>query len=116
MLKKLLSLGIVLGFAFSILLPNSFVSAETEDEDTATEEEANETGSDEATEEEADVEESADEEENAAASDDEKEEAAKSTTTASDGPVDFTIYFYVIGFVVVTIIGMYAFTEGIRKK
>jgi len=104
MLKKLLSLAIALGLAFSILLPSTFVYADDEDDDAETEEEA-------------DAEESDDEEEadDDAAEEDEDEES-ESTTPASDEPEDLTIYFYVIGFVVVLIVGMYAFTEGTRKK
>lgn len=101
MLKRWLALSVVLGFAFSILLPNSFVQAEDDnDDDAATEEEAD------VDEEESDDEEGTDEEE----SDDE------SAAPASDEPEDPAIYIYVISFVVVLGIGMYAFTEGTRKE
>src|SRR5699024_315611 len=105
MLKKLLSLAIALGLAFSILLPSTFMYADDEDDDAETEEEA-------------DAEESNDDEEDAeedATVADEVEEA-ESTAQASDEPEDLTIYFYVIGFVVILIVGMYAFTECMRKK
>jgi len=91
MLKRLLSFGIVLGFAFCILLPNSLVYAETEEDEAATEEEVD------------------NEEEG-----EEKEESE--SAAASDEPEDWSIYFYVIGFVSVLIIGMYAFTEGTKKS
>ena len=100
MLKRLLSFGIVLGFAFCILLPNSLVYAETKEDDTATEEEA-------------DAEENANEEET---DDEEANEEESETAAASEEPTDWSIYFYVIGFVSVLIIGMYAFTEGTRKS
>lgn len=103
MLKKLLSLAIALGLAFSILLPSTFAHAESE-EIAATEEAADEEETD-------DEEESEDEE----AAEDEDEES-ESTAPANDEPEDLTIYFYVVGFVVVLIIGMYAFTEGMRKN
>lgn len=98
MLKRLLSFGIVLGFAFCILLPNSLVYAETEEDDAATEEEVDN---------EEESEDNADEGE-------EKEESEPAA--ASDEPEDWSIYFYVIGFVSVLIIGMYAFTEGTKKS
>lgn len=98
MFKKLLSLAIVLGLAFTILLPSSFVYADEEEEDVKTEEEA-------------DAEDSSEEEADAT-----DEEESESTNSASDESGDLSIYFYVIGFVVVLIIVMYAFTEGTRKK
>jgi|SRR5690625_2044681 len=101
MLRKLLTLGIVLGLAFSILLPSSFVHAETEDEEAETEEEAND--------------EEANEEEDANEGEEESDEEAESTA-ASDEPEDLRIYFYVVGFVVVLVLVMYAFTEGMRKN
>jgi|SRR5690625_1925596 len=111
MLKRLLSFGIVLGFAFCILLPNSLVYAETEEDDTATEEEAD--AEENANEEETDDEE-ANEEDAEAEEGEEKEESE--SAAASEEPTDWSIYFYVIGFVSVLIIGMYAFTEGTRKS
>jgi|SRR5690625_149145 len=102
MLRKLLTLGIVLGLAFSILLPSSFVHAETEDEEAETEEEAND--------------EEANEEEDANEGEEESDEEAESTAAASDEPEDLRIYFYVVGFVVVLVLVMYAFTEGMRKN
>src|SRR5690625_165760 len=91
MLKRLLSFGIVLGFAFCILLPNSLVYAETEEDEAATEEEVD------------------NEEEG-------EEKEGSESAAASDEPEDWSIYFYVIGFVSVLIIGMYAFTEGTKKS
>lgn len=110
MLKKLLSLAIALGLAFSILLPGTFVHADDEEDDAATEEEADaeESDDEEATD---DEEESEDEE-----ATEEDEEESESKAPADDEPEDLTIYFYVIGFVVVLILVMYAFTEGTRKK
>src|SRR5699024_4315178 len=105
MLRKLLSLGIVLGLAFSILLPSSFVHAETEDEEVETEEEANDEEDANEGEEESDEEGTTDE-----------EEEAESTAAASDEPEDLRIYFYVVGFIVVLVLVMYAFTEGMRRN
>ncbi len=93
MLKKILALVVALGLSFSILLPSNFVSAEDEEDDAETEEQA-------------------DEEE----SDDEEDEDSEASVPSSDEPEDLTIYFYVVGFIVVLTLGMYAFTEGIRKK
>jgi len=76
------------------------VYAETKEDDTATEEEA-------------DAEENANEEET---DDEEANEEESETAAASEEPTDWSIYFYVIGFVSVLIIGMYAFTEGTRKS
>lgn len=109
MLKRLLSFGIVLGFAFCILLPNSLVYAETKEDDTATEEEAD-------AEENANEEETDDEEANEEDVEAEESEEESETAAASEEPTDWSIYFYVIGFVSVLIIGMYAFTEGTRKS
>ena len=92
MLKKYLSFMIALGLAFSILLPSTFVHADDEDD--------------------AETEEQADEEE----SDDEEDEESEENASSSDESEDLTIYFYVVGFVVVLTLGMYAFTEGRRKK
>src|SRR5699024_9325126 len=104
MLKNLLSLVIALGLAFRILLTCTFVYADNEE-------------AEEETEEEADAEESDDEEEaDDDATEEDEDEESESTAPASDEPEDLTIYFYVIGFVVVLIVGMYAFTEGTRKK
>ena len=110
MLRKLLSLGIVLGLAFSILLPSSFVHAETEDEEAETEEEAN----DEEANEEEDANEGEEESDEEGTTDEEEE--AESTAAASDEPEDLRIYFYVVGFIVVLVLVMYAFTEGMRRN
>lgn len=111
MLKRWLALSIVLGFAFSILLPNSFVQAEGEDDDdAATEEEAD--ADDEADEEATDNEEENNDDEGT----NEEESDDESEAPASDEPEDPAIYMYVIGFVVVLGVGMYAFTEGTRKE
>src|SRR5690625_1157717 len=102
MLKRLLSLGIILGFAFSILLPTSFVYAEDENDDDAT------------TEEESDAEE--DEEDADDDANDEDEEESDEAPAAEDEEEDWSIYFYVVGFMLVLTVGMYAFTEGIKKS
>lgn len=109
MLKKLLSFGIILGFAFSILLPNSFVYAEAENDGDATTEEASEA-------EEVANKEDTDETEEATDDAADTTEESDQAVIASDGEEDWSIYFYVISFVLVLTVGMYAFTEGIKKS
>lgn len=114
MLKRLLSLGIILGFAFSILLPNSFVHAEAEDDDDATTEEADAEDEEAANEEDDDANE--DEEEADDDANEEEEEESDKAPASDDEEEDWSIYFYVIGFMLVLTVGLYAFTEGTKKK
>ena len=87
MWKKRLTIFLVCVFLASIFVPNSFILAESEMEQPATEEVELISA--------------------------EAEEANSGATGDSGGNL---IYYLVVGYIIVTCVGMYALTEGTRNK